>query len=370
MRPLDIVPEPLAQLPWKVILLTLAIGGFGLMMLYSAAGGSVRPWVIPQGVRLIVFLIGAIIMSRIPERVWSFWALPAYAGLVVLLILVELLGAVSGGSQRWLDLGPVRLQPSELMKPCIVLALAKFYDMLPPNETRKYTSLIPAAVFIGVPAALVMLQPDLGTGLMICASGATVMFLAGVPLRLFIGGALALAIAAPLAVNFALHDYQRDRVLIFLDPESDPLGAGYHISQSKIAIGSGGILGKGWLNGTQSHLDYLPEGQTDFAFATMAEEWGLVGGCLLILAFFLLIGWGINVALRARTRFSQLTAAGLASTIFFYVAINLSMVMGLAPVVGIPLPLFSYGGSAQMTVLLCLGILMSIDRSNRKSPRF
>ncbi|RIA46101.1 cell elongation-specific peptidoglycan biosynthesis regulator RodA [Hephaestia caeni] len=369
MRPLDVVPEPLAQLPWKVILLTLMIGGFGLMMLYSAAGGSVRPWVIPQGIRLIVFLVGAMVMSRIREQVWSMGALPAYVGLVVLLILVELLGAVRGGSQRWLDLGPIRLQPSELMKPCIVLAMAKFYDMLPPNETRRYASLVPAAVLIGVPAVLVMLQPDLGTALMICASGATVMFLAGVPLRLFIGGALAFAIAAPLAVNFLLHDYQRDRVLIFLDPESDPLGAGYHISQSKIAIGSGGIFGKGYLNGTQSHLDYLPEGQTDFAFATMAEEWGLVGGCLLILAFFLVIGWGINVALRARSRFGQLAAAGLASTIFFYVAINLAMVMGLAPVVGIPLPLFSYGGSAQMTVLMCLGILMSIDRNNRKSPR-
>ena len=192
-----------------------------------------------------------------------------------------------------------------------------------------------------------MLQPDLGTALMITAGGVTVMFLAGVPLRLFIGGALALAAAVPLAVNFLLHDYQRNRILIFLDPESDPLGTGYHISQSKIAIGSGGIFGKGFLNGTQSHLDYLPEGHTDFVFATMAEEWGLIGGVLLIIAFFAARSAGASrVALRAQTRFARLTAAGLPTTIFFYVAINMMMVMGLAPVVGMPLPLISYGGSA------------------------
>jgi rod shape determining protein RodA len=184
-------------------------------------------------------------------------------------------------------------------------------------------------------------------------------------MRLFIGGALALAIAAPLAFNYVLHDYQRNRVLIFLDPESDPLRTGYHISQSKIAIGSGGIWGKGFLNGTQSHLDYLPEGHTDFVFATMAEEWGLVGGCLL-----LVVRWGVNVGQQATSRFSRLTAAGLATTIFFYVAINLAMVMGLAPVVGIPLPLVSFGSSAQMTVLLCIGILMSIDRQNRRALRW
>ena len=183
-------------------------------------------------------------------------------------------------------------------------------------------------------------------------------------------GALTLAAAIPLAFNFLLHGYQRNRIAIFLDPESDPLGTGYHISQSKIAIGSGGIFGKGFLNGTQSHLDYLPEGHTDFIFATMAEEWGLLGGLVLILTFFLLINWVITVAMRAQTRFARLAAAGLASTIFFYVAINLLMVMGLAPVVGIPLPLVSWGGSAQMTVLICIGILMSIDRQNRQVVRW
>ncbi len=367
----EFVPEPLAQLPWKVIFLVLAIGGFGLIILFSAAGGSLRPWALPQGIRLFGLLALAVLLSRVRENVWGSIALPAYGVLVVLLLLVELVGAVRGGGQRWLDTGiGIRIQPSELMKPCIVLAVAKFYDLLPPNETRRFGAIWPAAALIMVPALLVMKQPDLGTALMIVGGGVTVMFLAGVPLRLFIGGALALAAVIPLAVNFLLHDYQRNRILVFLNPESDPLGTGYHISQSKIAIGSGGIFGKGFMNGTQSHLDYLPEGHTDFIFATMAEEWGLIGGLLLIAAFFLLINWGLRVAMRAQTRFARLTAAGLATTIFIYVAINLLMVMGLAPVVGIPLPLVSNGGSAQMTTMICLGILMSIDRQNRQVVRW
>ena len=211
-----------------------------------------------------------------------------------------------------------------------------------------------------------MSQPDLGTALMIVFGGIVVTFLAGIPLRIYAGGALGLAAALPVAWGM-MHDYQRNRVEIFLNPESDPLGAGYHIIQSKIAIGSGGILGKGFLAGTQSHLDYLPEGHTDFVFATMAEEWGLLGGLGVILGFFLVVRWGMLVALRAETRFARLAAAGLATTIFLYVAINLMMVMGLAPVVGIPLPLVSFGGSAMMTVMLCIGMLMTLDRSDRLS---
>jgi rod shape determining protein RodA len=364
-----IVPEPLAELPWRVILLVMAIGGFGLVVLYSSAGGSVRPWALSQGIKLVIFLCGAIVATRVPESWWKAGAWPVYGAILLALIGVELLGAVRGGSQRWLDLGFIRIQPSELMKVAIVLAVARFYDLLPPGEIRGWSAIWPPALLIGVPFLLVMAQPDLGTAIMIASGGATVMFLAGVPLRLFAGGALALAVAAPLAVNFLLHEYQRNRVLIFLDPETDPLGTGYHISQSKIAIGSGGVWGKGYLNGTQSHLDYLPEGHTDFVFATMAEEWGLVGGCLLILAFLLLIRWGLDVGQRAQSRFARLTAAGLATSIFFYVAINLSMVMGLAPVVGIPLPMVSHGGSASMTVMICLGILMSIDRQNRRAAR-
>lgn len=363
-----IIPAPLRLLPWTAILLTLAIGGFGLIVLYSAAGGSLSPWALNQGVRILAFLGMAIALSRISERGWQQAAFPAYAIITVLLVAVELLGAVRGGSQRWLDLGFIRLQPSELMKVAIVLAVARFYSLLPASQTRTITAIWPAAVLIGLPAALVMLQPDLGTAMMICFGGLTVTFLAGLPLRLYAGAALAAGAAGPIVFSM-MHEYQRNRVLIFLDPESDPLGKGYHISQSKIAIGSGGIFGKGYLQGTQSRLDYLPERHTDFVFATMAEEWGLMGGLFLILAFFLLIRWAMRVAQNAQSRFAMLTAAGLATTIFFYVAINLMMVMGLAPVVGIPLPMVSYGGSAVMTVMICLGILMSIDRESRRKAR-
>lgn len=362
------VPGGIARLPWGVLLLTLAIGSFGLVVLYSAAGGRLRPWALSQGVRFLVFLAGSAALSRVPERIWRTGALPAYAVLAVLLVLVELLGRVSGGSQRWISLGFFNLQPSELMKLAIVLATARFYDMLPPARTRALASLVPAGLLIAVPAALIMLQPDLGTALMVTAGGVTVMFLAGVPLWLFGAGAVAMPVIGALAFRFVLHDYQRNRILIFLDPESDPLRTGYHITQSKIAIGSGGVWGKGFLNGTQSHLDYLPEGHTDFALATMMEEWGFVGGCALILGFMLLVRWGVRVGQRARTRFARLAAAGLATTIFFYFAINMAMVMGLAPVVGVPLPLISFGGSAQMTVLLCIGILMSLDREAKQGP--
>lgn len=365
-----IIPRPLAQLPWRAIWLVLAIGLFGLVVLYSAAGGHVQPWASSQGMRFFAFLAMAIAMSRVPESFWALGAFPLYIAVVVMLVGVELLGAVAGGSQRWLDLGFIRLQPSELMKPVIVLTVARFYEILPVGEIRKFGAIWPAAVMIGVPVGLVMLQPDLGTALMIAGCGVMVVFLAGVPLRLFIGGALLFAVTTPLAVNYVLHDYQRNRVLRFLDPESDPLGTGYHISQSKIAIGSGGIFGKGFLNGTQSHLDYLPEGQTDFALATMMEEWGLLGGLFVITAFALLIAWGIGVSLRAKSRFGRLTAAGLSGTIFLYASINMAMVMGLAPVVGVPLPLISFGGTAVMTFMLCFGLLLSIDRQSRQVSRW
>ena len=362
----SIIPGPLQHVPWGLLSVVLAIGSLGLVVLYSAAGASLTPWALSQGIRFIAFLGLAIVISWAGEDRLKMAALPTYVMLVVLLLLVELFGFVGGGSRRWLDLGFIRLQPSELMKPVIVLAVARFYDLLPASEIRGWSAVWPPALLIGVPASLVLIQPDLGTALMIVAGGVTVAFLAGLPLRLFGGAALALAAALPIALSM-MHDYQRDRIKIFLNPESDPLGTGYHIIQSKIAIGSGGVFGKGVLGGTQSHLDYLPERHTDFVFATMAEEWGLLGGLFLIFAFMLVIRWGMRVAANARSRFARLTAAGLATTIFFYVAINLSMVMGLAPVVGIPLPLVSFGGSAMMTVLISLGMLMAIDRSSNRS---
>jgi rod shape determining protein RodA len=364
---LAFLPRPLAELPWRMLILVVAIAGFSTLVLYSAAGGRMT-WAFPQGARFLVFLTMALAMSRLRVEWIKQAAFPAYVIVLALLIVVEAMGFVGGGAQRWVSLGFINLQPSELMKPVIVLACAHFYSILPAREIRGWSAIWLPGLMIGIPAALILIQPDLGTATMVALGGITIMFLAGIPLRLFAGGIAAAAVALPVAFSF-LHDYQQQRVLIFMNPEADPLGAGYHITQSKIAIGSGGLTGNGFLKGTQSHFAFLPEPHTDFIFATMAEEWGLMGGLFLILAFALILRWGMKVATDSKDRFARLAAAGLTTTVFFYVAINLMMVMGLAPVVGIPLPLFSYGGSAMMTVMICLGLLMAIERENRREAR-
>ena len=363
-----IIPQPLARLPWRLIFMILGIGMFGLINLYSAAGGSIDPWALRQGLAVGFFLTVAIFLSKVRESFVKQVTAPVFAAIVLMLIAVDILGFVGKGAQRWLDLGFIRLQPSEFMKPAIALMLARFYELLPPSEIRKFRAVWPAALLIAVPAGLVILQPDLGTGLMVTFAGVTVMFLAGVPLRWFLIPGVTLAAAIPIVYQF-LHGYQRKRIDIFLDPESDPLGAGYHITQSKIAIGSGGWFGKGYLQGSQSHLQYLPEGHTDFAFAALVEEWGMFGGTIVILAWLMVLRWSLQVAANAPTKFGRLSCAGLNAVLFSYFAINLLMVMGLAPVVGIPLPMISYGGSAVMTVMICLGLLMSFERQQRTSSR-
>lgn len=361
-----VIPAAIARQPWGIILPLCVLNGFGALVLYSAASGSWTPWAVQHLIRFSVFLVMAMVIARLPRELFKLAAYPGYVGLVFLLMLVDLIGAVGGGSQRWLNLGFMQLQPSELMKPAIVLAFARFYDALPPAMTQSWRSLMPAAGLLAVPAGLVMLQPDLGTGLAITFGAVSVMFLAGLPLRWFIGAGAAAAATAPVAFFTLLHDYQRNRVLTFLDPESDPLGTGYHISQSKIAIGSGGLFGKGFGQGSQSHLEYLPEAHTDFVFATMAEEWGLLGMLAVLFVFMLILRWGWRVAQNAPDRFSRLLAAGMTCTVFFYVAINLLMVVGLAPVVGIPLPFMSHGGSSMMTNMICLGTIMAVDRWSRR----
>ena len=365
----QIVPAQVAQQPWQVIIPLTALVLFGASVLYSAAGGHLQPWAVTHVVRFGVFLTMALVLSRFPREWFKMAAYPIYIAVLVLLIIVELAGAIGGGSQRWLNLGFMTLQPSELMKPAIVLALARFYDTLPASETATWRGLLPAGSLIALPAVLVMLQPDLGTALAICFGGFTVMFLAGLPMRWFVGGGLAAMIAAPISFFTLLHDYQRKRVTTFLDPENDPLGSGYHITQSKIAIGSGGVFGKGFGNGSQSHLEYLPEAHTDFVFATMAEEWGVIGGLFVLAVFAIILRWGMNVARRSPDRFAKLLAAGMTATMFFYVAINLMMVMGLAPVVGIPLPFMSHGGSSMLTNMICIGTLMMVDRWSRITSR-
>jgi len=362
----SIVPETIARQPWQVVTPLIALVSLGAAVLYSAAGGHLRPYALSHAMRFLVFLVAAATLAHVRRDMFKLAAYPIYGAILFLLVLVELLGAVGGGSQRWLNLGFMTLQPSELMKPGIVLVLARFYDTLPASITASWRGLVPAAVLIGVPMVLVMIQPDLGTSLAICFGGAVTMFLAGLPLWWFLSAGSAVAVIAPIAFFTLLHDYQRNRVLVFLDPESDPLGTGYHITQSKIAIGSGGLFGKGFGNGSQSHLDYLPESHTDFVFATMAEEWGMAGGLFVLFVFALLMRWGLSVARKSQDRFSSLLAMGMTATIFFYVAINLMMVMGLAPVVGIPLPFMSHGGSSMMTNMICVGTIMAVNRWQRR----
>lgn len=358
----SIIPRPVARQPWKMLLPLFVLVTFGAAVLYSAAGGNMQPFAASHLIRFAVFLALASVMVKFSRSFVQFMTYPAYGIVLLLLVAVEAIGAIGGGSQRWLSLGPIVLQPSELMKPVIVLVLARFYGTLPAGMTSTWRALIPPGGLILVPMALVLMQPDLGTALAIGFGGIVVMFLAGLPIRWFIGAAAAAGVFAPIAFFFGLKEYQQRRVTTFLDPESDPLGAGYHIMQSKIAIGSGGFSGKGFNEGSQSHLNYLPEPHTDFVFATMAEEWGMLGGLVVIVIFGIILRWGLQVARRSNDRFSKLLAAGMVATIFFYVAINLMMVMGLAPVVGIPLPFLSHGGSSMMTIMICVGILMSIER--------
>ncbi|WP_394269538.1 rod shape-determining protein RodA [Qipengyuania sp.] len=364
-----IVPAPIARQPWQLFFPLFGLVLFGAAVLYSAAASSISPYADSHLLRFGIFFIMAVVISRLDRPLVTFMAYPAYVVVLLLLVAVEAAGAIGGGSQRWLEVGPIRIQPSELMKPAVVVALARYYGDLPAGMVPTWQAVIPAGLIILMPMALVLLQPDLGTSLAIAFGGGLVMFLAGLPLRWFVGAAVAAAAAIPFAFFFFLHDYQRSRVTTFLDPERDPLGEGYQITQSKIAIGSGGMFGKGFGDGSQSHLNYLPEPHTDFVFATMAEEWGLMGGLFTILCFALILNWGLSVARASEDRFSKLLAAGMSATIFFYVAINLLMVMGFAPVVGIPLPFMSHGGSSMMTNMICIGVLMMVRRWSTKSQR-
>lgn len=366
---MSVIPAPIARQPWRMLIPLTALVIFGSLVLYSAGAGDWNRYATSHLIRFAIFLVMAAIMTRLRREFVQFMAYPSYVIILVMLIAVEAVGFVGGGSQRWLDLGFLQLQPSELMKPAIVLVLARFYGALPHGMIPTWRALIPAGAIIGVPMALVLLQPDLGTALAIGFGGVTVMFLAGLPLTWFAGAGAAAAVIAPLAFFFGLHEYQQKRVFVFLDPESDPLGDGYHITQSKIAIGSGGFSGKGFGEGTQSHLSYLPEPHTDFVFATMAEEWGFLGGLFVLAVFAMVLSWGLSVARRSQDRFAKLLAAGMTATIFFYVAINLMMVTGLAPVVGIPLPFLSHGGSSMMTNMICIGTLMMVNVWNRRAPR-
>lgn len=353
------VVQKLQQLNWGLVLLITVLALCGFAALYSAAGGSLTPYAQKQMVRFVMCMAGMAVIALIDIKWWYKLSYFFYGAGLVLLVIVELMGQVGMGAQRWINLGFMTLQPSELMKIAVIMALARYFYSSSLDDMKRVTFLLPPALLVLVPFGLVMLQPDLGTALMIVLAAGAVFWLAGAPWWLFAGVAAMAAVSIPVAWQFILHDYQKQRVLTFLDPERDPLGAGYHIMQSKIALGSGGIGGKGYLQGSQSHLNFLPEKQTDFIFTLWAEEWGLLGGLFLLLLFggiFLYCGW---IALRCRYGYGRILAYGLMVNFSLYVFINIGMVMGLLPVVGAPLPLISYGGTAMLAALISFGLILS-----------
>ncbi len=350
--------EQLTRLHLDLWLITLlaCIGGLGLVVLYSAAGNSLG-YVVSQLERLLLGFVVMATLAQVPPELYRAAAPWLYGVGCMLLVLVLLLGDHAKGAQRWLDLKVIRFQPSEMMKLGMPLMVSAWLHTraLPPS----WKDVLITLGIILVPFGLVAIQPDLGTGLLIIAAGVFALYLAGLSWKWIATAALTIAALAPVAW-YRLHDYQRKRVLTFLDPESDPLGAGYHITQSKIAIGSGGIFGKGWLHGTQAKLDFLPESHTDFIFSVYAEELGMIGVALLLTLYALVVGRGLYIALKGHDSFQRLLAGSLSMTFFCYVFINMGMVMGLLPVVGVPLPLFSYGGTSAVTLLAGFGMLMSI----------
>jgi len=350
---------------WPLVLLLTAVASFGFLMLYSVAGGNIETWAEPQMKRFAVGLVGMLIVGFVPIWVWRNFSILAYVVSLLLLVAVDLFGTVGMGAQRWIELGPLRLQPSELMKVALVLFLAAYYDWLDPRKiSRPLWVLIPLAVIL-LPTFLVIIQPDLGTALMLVAGGGIVMFVAGVSWWYF-GTVIAIVVAVVFAVFETrgtdmqlLHDYQFKRIDTFLDPGSDPLGAGYNIMQAQIALGSGGWAGKGYMQGTQSRLNFLPEKHTDFIFTTLAEEFGFVGAASLLTLYALIVAFCIASAQACKDRFSALLIYGVTSTFFLFFSINMAMVTGLVPVVGVPLPLVSYGGTAMMILLLAFGLVQS-----------
>ena len=352
------IPEKLTQISWPFLVLLMMVAAVGFVSLYSAAGGHVDPWAGKQAVRFCFGLIGLVIVALVDIRFWMKLAYPAYALGILLLIYVDIRGHIGMGAQRWINVGFLQLQPSEVMKIMTVLALARFFHASTPEDVRNPLYLLAPLGLVALPTVFVLIQPDLGTALTILIVSGAMFFIAGVQYWIFgavIAGGLALL---PVAWHF-LHDYQKKRVLIFLDPESDPLGAGYHITQSKIALGSGGIFGKGFLQGSQSHLNFLPEKQTDFIFTLFTEEWGLMGGLFLMGLFAMIIAYGYFISFSCQNQFGRLLSMGVVINFFVYVFINMGMVMGLRPVVGVPLPMISYGGTAMLSVLFGFGLLMS-----------
>jgi rod shape determining protein RodA len=377
----DTLLYKLTQLHWFLLLTIIALAMFGTLILFSAGSsahdletGSLKidaSYAIAHLTRFVLMLGVALMVALLPLRLWASLAYPGYIIGMILLLGVEVAGNIVNGSQRWLTIGPLTLQPSELMKIAVPLALARFYhQMFSSGRSSQWIHLV-AFLMVAAPVGFVLKQPDLGTSLMILGTGCAVIFFAGISLRI-IGGVVAVVlIAAPIVYFFGLHDYQRDRIHTMFDPEADPLGAGYQLQQGMIAVGSGGLAGKGFMEGAQKELDYIPEQHTDFIFTIVAEEFGFAGSVVLLAAWATAILQGMGIAGSSRSSFGGLAAAGFVSTLMLYVGINVGMVIGLLPVVGIPLPLISYGGTAIVTVMIGFGLLMAVhlNRANDMTLR-
>jgi rod shape determining protein RodA len=352
-------------LNWPIVFLITAVSGFGFLMLYSVAGGSMGPWVTPQVQRFGLGVAVMIAMAMVPIWFWRNMAVVAYLVALLLLVAVEFVGVERNGSQRWLDLRFMDFQPSEMMKIALIMVLAAYYDWLPLNKVSKPLWILVPLIFIAAPAYLVLSQPDLGTTILLVSGGGAIMFLAGVHWAYFatvIAGVIGLVTAVFQSRGTGwqvLKDYQYRRIDTFIDPTQDPLGAGYHITQAKIALGSGGWTGRGFMQGTQSRLNFLPEKHTDFIFTTLAEEFGFVGAFGLLILYTLIIAFCVMSAITNKDRFASLVTMGVAVTFFLFFAVNMAMVMGLAPVVGVPLPLVSYGGSAMLVLMVAFGLVQS-----------
>ena len=358
-------PRKLLYVHWPLVLLVIAVASAGLLMLYSISGGRAELWAMPQGQRLVIGVIAMVVMGLVSIRFWRAMSVPAYLVCLGLLVAVEQMGSIGMGAQRWLDLGFIQIQPSEMAKIGLVMILALYYDWLPANKVSHPFWVAIPLVLTFLPVALVLMQPNLGTAMLITILGAGIMFAAGVHWLYFatvigaVGGTVYAIFASRGTSWQLLHDYQFRRIDTFIDPSSDPLGAGYNIAQAKIALGSGGLTGRGFMQGTQSRLNFLPEKHTDFIFNTLAEEFGFLGTCTLLGLYMLILAFCLITALTNRDRYSAILTMGIGVSFFLLFALNMLMVMGFAPVVGVPLPLVSWGGSSMLVLLMGFGLIQS-----------
>jgi len=363
----------LTEVNWFIVMIMTMIAGIGFLMMVSAGNGAISPWASAQMVRFAFAFVLMLIVALMPMRLLLDYAYVIYFGCLIVLIIVDVMGHTGMGAKRWLTLGGLNLQPSEFMKLAVILALARYFHQLHPEDITRINFLIPPILLILIPAIFILREPNLGTTTILVSVGAIMLFLAGVQWRYFIGVIAAGICAAPVAWHF-MHDYQKRRVLTFLDPQQDPLGAGYNILQSMIAIGSGGFFGKGYLQGSQNQLNFLPEKHTDFIFTMLAEEFGFFGSFILLGLYVLLLMSGMAVANRSRSTFGSMIAAGVTALLFMHILINCAMVMGLIPVVGVPLPLMSYGGSIMVSAVLAIGLLLNAythrdEMPTRRTPK-